>query len=70
MGQSLTPGFTLDNSPASPYLALKFNVLEMGDGDNVPELTGQGASVEAVRVTDKMRDNHFDNLAREPGGRR
>ena len=70
MGQSLTPWFTLDNSPASRYLALKFNALETADGDNVPGTTGQGASVEAVQVADKMRDNHFDNLAREPGGRR
>jgi hypothetical protein len=37
-------------------------VMEMGNGDDVPGVTGQGACAETAPVVDKMLDDHFDDL--------
>ena len=42
-------------------------VMEMRNGDDVPGVTGQGACKEAALVVDEMRDDHFEDLHREPG---
>jgi hypothetical protein len=42
-------------------------VMEMGNGGNVPGVTGQGAREETARIVDEMGDDHFDDLLGKPG---
>ena len=44
-------------------------VVEMGDGSDVPGITGQGACDETARVIDKMGNDKLDDLRWEPCGR-
>ena len=42
-------------------------VMEMGNGGDVPGVTGQGACAETARIVDEMGDDHFDDLLGKPG---
>ena len=44
-------------------------VVEMGNGGNVPGVTGQGACAETAHVIDQVRDDDSDDLEGKPGGR-
>ena len=42
----------------------------MGENDDVPGTTGEGACEEAGLIIDKMCNDHFDDLTGEPDGQR
>ena len=42
--------------------------MEMGGGDDIPGVTGQGAHAEIMLVVDKMGDDDFGDLQGKPGG--
>jgi len=44
--------------------------MEIGNGDDVPGITGHGADVETGHVPGEAGDDHFDNLVRKLRGRR
>ena len=44
-------------------------VSEVGNGGNVPGITGQGACAEVGRIVGKMGGDNFDDPQGKPGGR-
>jgi hypothetical protein len=44
-------------------------VVEMGNGGDVPGVTGKRTCAEIALVIDKIGDDHLDDLQGEPGGR-
>jgi hypothetical protein len=43
-------------------------VIKMGNGDNVPRVTCQGAREETMRIVGKVNYDQFDNFQGKPGG--
>ena len=41
--------------------------MKMGDGSNIPRVTGQGACDESGRVVNEVRENYLHNFLRETG---
>ena len=44
-------------------------VMEMGNGDNVPGVTGHSACVKTVHIVGEVGDDHFNDLLGKPVGR-